>query len=219
MTWLVPSVRKAPPEITEKRHRYIPLVEPRAPPRSAVVDEMAESVPRPDPVRHVSFDEPLSRVSSPALPSSAPSSPRRHAIPLPRCRSSTPQSGAIPLSSAPAPITVDDSPLSSAETLTETPAEVKQAFSSRLTRVLQVRRPSRPSTIASTTASSSPASFSSEFGERVIPPGKAETGPVSDVKKPNNVERGRFTFLKKSKTIDVQTRRRTFSICLFLIVF
>jgi len=84
--------------------------------------------------------------------------------------------------------------------------EVKQAFSSRLTRVLQVRRLSRSATITSTTASSSPTSLSSEFGERVIPPGKVETGPISDVKKPNNVERGRFTFLKKSKTIDVQTR-------------
>ena len=212
-------MRKGPPEITEKRHRYIPLVQPRAPPRSAGVDEKTESVPRPEPVRHVSFDEPVSRVSSPPLPSSTPSSPRRRAIPLPRCKSSAPQSGAIPLSPVPAPITVDESPLSSAETLTETPAEVKPAFSSRLTRVLQVRRLSRSSTITSTTASSSPTALSSEFGEGVIPPGKVETGPVSDVKKPNNVERGRFTFLKKSKTIDVQTRGRTFFFLFGLIAF
>ena len=194
----------------EKRHRYMPLVQPRAPPRSAGVDVKAESVPRPEPVRHVSFDEPVSRVPSPALPASAPSSPRRRAIPLPRCKSSTPQSGAIPLPPALVPLTVDESPLSSAETLTETPAEVKQAFSSRLTRVLQVRRLSRSCTMASTGSSSSAATATSEFGEQVIPPGKAET----DVKKSNNVERGRFAFLKKSKTIDAQPRGRMFSICL-----
>lgn len=190
----------------------MPLVQPRAPPQSAGVDEKTESVPRPEPVRHVSFDEPVSGVPSPALPASAPSSPRRRAIPLLRCKSSTPQSGAIPLPPAPLPITADESPLSSAETLTETPAEVKQTFPSRLTRVLQGRRLSRCSTIASTATSSSSATFTSEFGEQVISPGKAETRPISDVKKGNNVERGRFAFLKKSKTIDVQTRSRTFSI-------
>lgn len=197
----------------------MPLVQPRAPPQSADVDEKTESVPRPEPVRHVSFDEPVSRVPSPVLPASAPSSPRRRAIPLPRCKSSTPQSGAIPLPPTPVLSTADESPLSSAETLTETPAEVKQAFSSRLTRVLQGRRLSRSSTMASTTASSS-ATFTSEFGEQVvIPPGKAETRPVSDVKKAHNVERGRFAFLKKSKTIDVQTLPRTFSIYLVSLSF
>ena len=30
--WLVPSVHKGPPKIMEKQHRYIPLVQPRAPP-------------------------------------------------------------------------------------------------------------------------------------------------------------------------------------------
>jgi hypothetical protein len=191
----------------------MPLVQPRAPPQSADIDEKTESVPRPEPIRHVSFDEPVSRLPSPVLPASAPSSPRRRAIPLPRCKSSTPQSGAIPLPPTSVPSTVDESPLSSAETLTETPAEVKQPFSSRLTRALQVRRLSRSSTMASTTASS-PATFTSEFGEQVIPPGKAETRPISDVKKANNVERGRFAFLKKSKTIDVQTLPRTFSVYL-----
>jgi hypothetical protein len=55
--------------------------------------------------------------------------------------------------------------------------------------------------------------------EFVISPGKAETRPISDVKQRRVTERGRFTFLKKSKTIDVQTCSRTFFIFFGLIVF
>jgi len=204
VTWLVPSVRRGPPEITEKRLGRR-LVQPRAPPRTAGVHKKTESVPRPEPVQNVPFDEPVSRVPTP-VPVSAPSSPRGRSIPLPRCKNHTPQSEAVPLPPAPAPITADESPLSSAETLTEAPAEVKRAFSLRLTRVLRGRQQSRSSTIASTTASSSSATVASELSE----PGKAETR-MSDVKPPNATERGRFAFLKKSKTIDVQIGGRMFS--------
>jgi hypothetical protein len=208
--------------ITEKRQRYMPLVPPRVPPRSAEPQKRAESVPRPEPIRRVSFEvDELGLTMPTPAPASAPSSPRGYSIPLPRCKGHTLQSRAIPLPSValPLPITAVDSPLSSAETLTETPAEVKRAFSSRLTRVFRGRRLSRCSTIASTTGSSSSATVASEFSEYAIPPGKAETRPIPDVKQRNVTERGRFAFLKKSKTIDDQTRGRMFLICFGLIVF
>jgi hypothetical protein len=193
----------------------MPLARTRVPPpRFTEAHEKTESISRPEPVRHVSFDEPASALPTPA-PASAPSSPRRPTTPLPHFKNRlTPQSDVVPLPPAPLtmPITVDDSPLSSAETLTETPAEVKRAFSLRLTRVLRGRQFSRSPTMASTMTSSSSATVASEFGDHVNVPGKAEAVPISDVKPRNVTERGRFAFLKKSKTIDIQTSSRTFSI-------
>lgn len=207
VTWLVPSARGSPPTITDKRYRYMPLVQSRAPPRSVDAQKKTEPVLRRELDRHVSseIDEPKPTTPTPA-PASAPSSPRGCPVPLPRCKRGY-TAGPLPSIPLPLPTAVyDDSPLSSAETLTETPADVRRAFSSRLTRVLRGRRLSRSSTIASTTASSSSATVASEFGEHVISPGKAETR----LKQRSGTERGRFTFLKKSKTIDVQTRSRTF---------
>ena len=210
--------------ITEKRHRSMPLVvQPRSPPQTAEVQKKTGLALRPEPVRHVSFEIDEQEAATPTLaPASAPSSPRGYSIPLPRCkRTHSLQSEAVPLSSAPLPLsaTVDDSPLSSAETLTETPVELKRTLSSRLTRVLRGRRLSRSSTIPSMPASLSATTVASEFGEHAILARKAETRPISDVKQRNVTERGRFTFLKKSKTIDVQTRGRMFSFSFILIVF
>ncbi|KAI0287722.1 hypothetical protein BC826DRAFT_1178256 [Russula brevipes] len=208
LTWLVPAIRKGPPVITEKPHRRIPPAQLRAPSRSSRTHKKTESLPRPEPVRHVSFHEQVSIV--PSAPASAPSSPRGRSIPLPRCKNRTVQSKAVSFPPVAAPITPDNSPLSSAETLTETPAEVKRAFSSRITRVLlhpRGRELTRSSTIASTAASSSSATVVSDFGELAIVPGKGETRSTSDHKQPSAPERGMFGFLKKSKTIDVQIGR------------
>jgi len=182
LTWLVPSVRRPPPEITEKLQRRAPRVQQQELPRPMSIYNKAESVPRPESVRHVSFHEQAS-VPSLALVS-APSSPRGRLIPLAR----TVQSGAVSPPLACAPTTLDNSPLSSAETLTEAPTETKRVFTARLTRVLPW---GRSSTVGSTSSSSDP--LISEFGE------KAET-------RPQVTQRGRFGFLKKSRTIDVRIR-------------
>ncbi|KAH9996048.1 hypothetical protein BJV77DRAFT_190692 [Russula vinacea] len=137
LTWLVPSVGKRPPEILEKPHRRTSRVQPQEPHQSTLIYKEAEYVPRLEPERHVSFDEPAS-IPSPA-PASAPSSPRGRSIPLPRYRSCTVDSGAVALPPASAVVALDkldNSPLSSAETLTEAPTEMKRTFSGRLTRVL-----------------------------------------------------------------------------------
>ncbi|KAF8481791.1 hypothetical protein DFH94DRAFT_408100 [Russula ochroleuca] len=193
LTWLVPSIRKPPPEILEKPHRRTSRVQPQEPPLPMLVYKEAEPErpePRPASERHVSFDEPASTVPSPA-PVSAPSSPRGRLIPLPRCRSRTVHSGAVP--PACAAVALDTSPLSSAETLTEAPTEIKRAFSGRLTRVLPW---GRSSTMGSTATSSPSAAVVSEFGEHVI----------AGEKRPNVTQRGRFGFLKKTRTIDVRIR-------------
>jgi hypothetical protein len=204
LTWLVPSVRKPPPEITKKPRRRTFLVQPQEPLPLLLtgIQEKAEAelVPRPEPVRLVSFKEQatVTTVRSPA-PVSAPSSPRGRPIPLPRCKSRTVQSGAVSLLPASAPVTPDNSPLSSAETLTESPTEIKRAFSARLTRALPW---SRSSTIGSTTtASSSPSSTGvvSEFGESLIAGEKGDG-------RANVTQRGMFGFLKKTRTIDVRLR-------------
>lgn len=204
LTWLVPSVRKPPPEITKKPRRRTFLVQPQEPLPLLLtgIQEKAEAelVPRPEPVRLVSFKEQatVTIVRSPA-PVSAPSSPRGRPIPLPRCKSRTVQSGAVSLLPASAPVTPDNSPLSSAETLTESPTEIKRAFSARLTRALPW---SRSSTIGSTTtASSSPSSTGvvSEFGESLIAGEKGDG-------RANVTQRGMFGFLKKTRTIDVRLR-------------
>lgn len=186
LTWLVPSVRRPPPEITEKLQRRASRVQQQELPRPTPIYNKAEASPRPEPIRHVSFSEQAS-VPYPA-PVSAPSSPRGRSIPLTRCRSRTVQSGAVSPPLACAPTTLDNSPLSSAETLTEAPSETKRVFTARLTRVLPW---GRSSTVGSTSSSSDP--LISEFGE------KAET-------RPNVTQRGRFGFLKKSRTIDVRIR-------------
>jgi len=151
LTWLVPSVRKSPPEITEKRRpRRVSVVQQprRAPPLTAPARiDKAKFVPRPDAVRHVSFDDHVSTVSLPEpVPAFTPSScPPSRPIPLPHCEERRPDCGLVSLPPIPAsaPATVNPSPLSSAETLTEAPAEVKRAFSARLTRVLLYPRTSR----------------------------------------------------------------------------
>ncbi|KAI0275280.1 hypothetical protein BC834DRAFT_41782 [Gloeopeniophorella convolvens] len=111
----------------------------------------------------------------------------------------------------------DGSPLSSAETLTEAPADAKRAaFSARLTRALSHHRErhlSRASTFTSATASSY-ATEVSEFGEQAMGSGKAESRPLleraltvgSGEKQSLVAERGRFGFLKKSKTVDGHSR-------------
>ncbi|KAI0003833.1 hypothetical protein BJV74DRAFT_488994 [Russula compacta] len=204
LTWLVPSARKSPPEMTERPQRRTRPVPPRAPPQSAEVHK-TESVPRPEPVRHISFDERVPMAPSSA-PASAQSSPGGRFIPLPRCKDRTPQSGVISL---PSTITAQSSPLSSAETLTETPAEVKRTFSSRLSRALRPsrgRQLSRCTTMVTMPTSSSSATVVSEFGQHIVS-GKSVTLPISDSQQPPNVtERGRFGFRKKSKTIDKQHR-------------
>ena len=186
LTWLVPSARRPPPEIAEKPQRRASRVQRQEPPRPKPIYNKAESVPRPEPVRHVSFNEQAPVPSSPA-PVSAPSSPRGRPIPLPRCRSRTVQSGAVSPPPARASLTLDNSPLSSAETLTEAPTETKRVFAARLTRVLPW---GRPSTIGTTSSSSSSDPVICE---------KAET-------RPNVTQRGKFGFLKKSRTIDVRIR-------------
>lgn len=162
LTWLVPSVRRRPPEITNKLRRRTISVQSQKPLLLTGIHEKAELIPRPVPVRHVSFEEEamVTTVPFPA-PESAPSSPRGRLIPLPRCKSRTVQSGS-------ARVTPDNSPLSSAETLTETPTDIKGVFSTRLTRSLPW---SRSSTIGSTTTTSSSSSSTavvSEFGGHVI---------------------------------------------------
>jgi hypothetical protein len=199
LTWLVPSVGKRPPEIMEKSQRRISLVQPQAPrPTQAF---KAESVPRPEPIHHVSFDDETSTIPS-AAPHSAPSSARVRSIPLPRCKSRTVHSGAISLPSA---VTSENSPLSSAETLTEAPTEMKRAFSARLTRALPWGRSSTTPTLPSSDA------VVSEFGEHVVGVEKGES-------RPNVTQRGRFRFLKKSRTIDVRIRSGMmvlFGLCAF----
>ncbi len=153
LTWLVPSVRKPPPEITKKLHRRAVSAQPQEPLLLMGLYEKAKFVPTPEPIYHVSFDEQATVVPPPAS-ESAPSSPRgRRLIPLPRCKSRTVQSEAVSLLPVSAPVTPNNSPLSSAETLTETPTEIKRTFSGR-----------------------------------------------------NVPQRGRFGFLKKSRTIDVRNR-------------
>jgi hypothetical protein len=190
LTWLVPSVRQPPPELTKKLHRRALSARPQEPLLLMGLYEKAEFVPSTEPVHHVSFDE--QAVVPPPAPQSAPSSPRRRLIPLPRCKSRTVQSEAVSHVPVSAPLTPDNSPLSSAETLTETPTEIKRSFSGRLTRVLPW---SRSSTVGSTSTSSSSTGIVSEFGDHA----KGET-------RPNVPQRGRFGFLKKSRTIDVRTR-------------
>jgi hypothetical protein len=190
LTWLVPSVRKPPPEITKKLRRRTFPTQPQEPLLLEGIYEKDEDeiFSRPEPVRHVSFMEQATETTgSSRTPESAPSSPRRRLIPLPRCKSRTVQSEVQSVLPASAPVTPDDSPLSSAETLSEKPTEIKRAFSARLTRALPW---SRSSTIGSSTSTSSSSSSAvvSEFGEDVI------AGDVA--------QRGRFGFLKKSRTID-----------------
>ncbi len=92
LTWLVPSVRKPPPEITKKLHRRAVSAQPQEPLLLMGLYEKAKFVPTPEPIYHVSFDEQATVVPPPAS-ESAPSSPRgRRLIPLPRCKSRTVQS-------------------------------------------------------------------------------------------------------------------------------
>ena len=201
LTWLIPSVRRGHPEIAEKRHAHVRSIHNRVPHQTPRPQKKTESIPRPEPIRLISFDEPV-----PKGPSSAPviasSYPRSRPTLLPRCKSRSPQTEVVPLPPASAPIMADSSPLSSAETLAEVPQEVKRALSSRLTRTLlsRGRQMSRASTVGSNTASSSSVAEISEFGERV---GKVEMRTGLDAKQANVTERGRFGFLKKSKTINV----------------
>ena len=201
LTWLVPSVRKPPPEITKKPRRRTFAAQPQEPLLLTGVQEKAEAklVPRPEPVRPISFEEQatLTTVPPPA-PVSAPSSPRGCPIPLPRCKNRTVESGAVSVRPASAPVTPDNSPLSSAETLTESPAEIKRAFSDRLTRVLPWNRSSTAGSTM-TTSSSSSTGVVSEFGESII------VGEKGDGRA-NVTHRGRFGFLKKTRTIDVRLR-------------
>ena len=195
LTWLVPSVRQPPPEITRKLRRRTFPAQLQEPLLLMGIPEKAELVPRPEPVRHVSFNEQatVTAVSFPA-PESAPSSPRGRPIPLPRCKSRSVPSEAVSVRPASAPVTPDNSPLSSAETLTETPTEIKRVFSTRLTRVLPW---SRSSTMGSSSSSST--GVVSEFGEHDMAGEKGESGP-------NVTQRGKFGFLKKSRTIDARIR-------------
>lgn len=196
LTWLVPSFRKPPPEITKKLRRRTFPARPQEPLLLAGIQEKAEPFPRPEPVRYVLSEQQVTETIEPSpAPVSAPSSPRgRRTIPLPRCRSRTVQSEVAPVLPASAPVTPDNSPLSSAETLTEAPTEIKRAFSARLTRALPW---SRSSTIGSTPSPS--AGVVSEFGEHVIADEKGDG-------RANLTQRGRFGFLKKSKAIDVRLR-------------
>ena len=212
LTWLVPSVRKPPPEISQKlRRRTIPA-QPEEPLLLTGVQEKAELIPRPEPIRHISFKEQATATTAPSpAPASAPSSSRGRPIPLPRCRSRTVQSSGAVLPAS-APVTPDNSPLSSAETLAETPTEIKRVFSTRLTRVLPW---SRSSTIGSTTTTSSSSSSTgvvSEFGEHAIA-GEKGNGRA------NIPQRGRFGFLKKSRPIDVRLRGGMLSLLFGLLGF
>lgn len=199
LTWLVPSVRKPPPEITTKLRRRTFPARPQEPLLLTGIHEKAELVPRPELIRLDSFKEEATVTIVPSrAPASAPSSPRGYSIPLPRCKTRTVQSGAVSVlpASASAPVTPDNSPLSSAETLTELPTEIKHAFSSRLTRVLPW---SRSSTTGSTSSSSSSNALVSQFGEHIIAGEKGDG-------RANVTQRGRFGFLKKSRPIDVRLR-------------
>ena len=204
LAWLIPSLRKEHRRITENaRVRYI---QTRAPHRTQKAPKKIESVPRPEPIRHISFDEPVSKGPSSA-PVIASSYPRGRPARLPRCKSRSPQTEVVPLPSASAPIAANTSPLSSAETLAEVPQEVKRALSSRFTRVLLLsrdRQMSRTSTIESNTASSSSVVGISEFGERGAITGNVKMQSGLDAKQANVTERGRFGFLKKSKTIHAE---------------
>jgi hypothetical protein len=194
LTWLVPSTRKIPPQIVEKVQRRTHLEQQRQRTTLRLVGEdlnKSESVPRPESVRHVSFDEPiLKRDGPPSAPASAPSSPRGRTIPLPRCKKRSSPTGTVSLPQVSSVIVAKDSPLSSAETLTELPTELKRTLSSRLTRVLlhsRGRDRSRASTMASVSSLST--TEPSEFGEAALFTDKSD----------NITERGMFGFLKKSK--------------------
>lgn len=197
-----------PLRVQENQRTRVGSIHKRAPHRTPSTKKKIESHPRPEPIRHVSFDEPV-----PKGPFSAPliTSPYPHGRParLPRCKSRSPQIAVVPLPPASAPIVADNSPLSSAETLAEVPQEVKRALSSRLTRTLLLsrgRQLSRTSTVESnTTASPTSVAEISEFGERKAITGKVEmrSGGL-DAKQANLTERGRFGFLKKSKTIPAE---------------
>lgn len=201
MTWLVPSVRRPPPGITKKLRRRTFPAQIQEPLLLAGIDEKVELVPGPEPVPYVSLDEQTAVTTVPSrTPESAPSSPRGRPIPLPRCKSRTVQSEAVSVLPASARVTLDNSPLSSAETLAESPTETKRVFSSRLSRVLPW---SRSSTIGSTMTMSSSSSSSSAvvsgFSEHVI------TGEKGDGRQ-SVTQKGRFGFLKKSRTIDARLR-------------
>lgn len=194
---LIPSVRQGQPVIVEKPRTHVRSI--HSPRRAPRLSKKIEPVARPEPIRHISFDEPVSKgpSSAPVIASSYP--PGRLAL-LPRCQSRSPQTGDVLLPPASAPIMAGCSPLSSAETLAEAPQEGKRALSSRFTRALLLsrgRQMSRVSTVGSSTTSSSSVAEISEFGEHV------ETRSGSDAKRANVTERGRFGFLKKSKTISV----------------
>ncbi|KAI9454118.1 hypothetical protein BJY52DRAFT_770503 [Lactarius psammicola] len=209
LTWLIPSVRAGNPGITENPRTRVRSIQNRAPHRTPKAPKKTESVPRPLPIRHISFDEPVPKGPSSA-PVIAPSYPRSRPAILPRCKNRSPLTGVIPLPPASAPIVADGSPLSSAETLAEAPQEVKRALSSRFTRALLLsrgRQMSRASTVGSNTVSSSSAAEISEFGERVTVAGKVEMRSGLDAKLANVTERGRFGFLKKSKTVPVGSDR------------
>jgi hypothetical protein len=207
LAWLVPSVRQEHPRVTENLHARKRSTQKRAPHRTPQAPKEIEPIPRPEPIRHISFDEPV-----PKGPSSAPvttsSYPRGRLTRLPRCKTPSPQTGAVPLPPASAPVVAGNSPLSSAETLAEEPQEVKRALSSRLTRALLLsrgRQMSRISTVGSNnTASSSSIAEISEFGERGAIAGKVEMRSGLDAKQASVTERGRFGFLKKSKTIHAE---------------
>ena len=206
LAWLIPSVRKEHPRITENLRTRVRPMQIRAPHRTQKAPKKVESVPRPEPIRHISFDEPVSKGPSSA-PVIASSYPRGHPAHLPRCKSRSPQTEVVPLPPASAPIATDSSPLSSAETLAEVPQEVKRALSSRLTRALHLSRDrqlSRTSTVGSNTASSSSIAGISEFGERGAITGDVEMRSRLDAKQTNVTEKGRFGFLKKSKTIHAE---------------
>ncbi|KAI9444658.1 hypothetical protein H4582DRAFT_2094513 [Lactarius indigo] len=211
LAWLIPSVRQGHPGITENPRTREHSIQKRASHRTPRTPKKPESFPRPEPIRHISFDEPVLKGPSSA-PVIAPSQTRGRPVFLPRCKSRSPQTGIVPLPPASAPIVADSSPLSSAETLAEVPQDVKRALSSRLTRALlsRNRQMSRTSTVGSNTPSSSSAAEISEFGERVTVTGKVEMRTGLDAKQANVTERGRFGFLRKSKTIHVgQDRPRS----------
>jgi hypothetical protein len=200
-------VRNERPRVQENLRTRLGSIHKRAPHRTPSAKKKIEPPPRPEPIRHISFDEPV-----PKGPSSAPlitsSYPRGRPALLPRCKSRSPQIAVVPLPPASAPIAADNSPLSSAETLAEVPQEVKRALSSRITRTLLLsrgRQLSRTSTVESNTTAS-PASVAeiSEFGERKAITGKVEMRSGLDSKQANLTERGRFGFLKKSKTIPAE---------------
>src|SRR6266702_1586513 len=204
LAWLIPSVRIGHPGITENPRTRVRSIQHRAPHRTPRAPKKTESVvPRPEPIRHISFDEPVPKGPSSAPVIAPPYLRGRPAI-LPRCKTRSPLTGVVPLPPASAPIVGDSSPLSSAETLAEAPQEVKRALSSCLTRALLLsrgRQMSRASTVGANTASSSSAAEISEFGERVGVTGKVEMRSGLDAKQANVTERGRFGFLKKSKTV------------------